>query len=81
MQPSTRLVWDAVDDPNLAGYRVHWRDTTSPVWENSRFVGDVTDFVFEGLVIDNFLFGVSAVGRDGNESTVVFPNERIPRGR
>ena len=81
VQPSTRLIWDAVDDPNLAGYRVHWRDTTSPIWENSRFVGDVTEFVLEGLVIDNYLFGVSAVGQDGNESVVVFPNERIPRGR
>ena len=33
----------------------------------------------EGLVIDNYLFGVAAVGRDGNESVVSFPTGQIPR--
>ena len=79
VQPSTTLAWDAVDDPGLAGYRVYWRDTTAPQWQHSRFVGSVTEFVLEGMVIDNYLFGVAAVGRDGNESLVSFPSGQLRR--
>jgi hypothetical protein len=78
-QPSAILAWDAVDDPNLAGYRVYWRDTTAPQWEHSRFVGNVTQHTFENVIIDNWLFGVAAVGKDGNESVVVFPTSQIAR--
>ncbi|MFN2316399.1 MAG: peptidase M28, partial [Gemmatimonadales bacterium] len=78
-QPSTRLAWDAVESPDLAGYKVYWRDTTAPQWEHSRFVGNVTEFTLENLVIDNYLFGVASVGRDGNESVVVFPSAQIRR--
>ena len=81
VRPSTRLMWDAVADPGLAGYKVYWRDTTAPQWQHSRFVGNVTEFTLEGLVIDNFLYGVAAVGTDGNESLVSFPSGQIPRGR
>ena len=81
MRPSTTLQWEAVDDPRLAGYKVYWRDTTAPRWQRSRWVGDVDVFTLEGLVIDNYLFGVAAVGRDGNESAVAFPNGQIRRRR
>ena len=80
-RPSARLAWDAQDDPNLAGYKLYWRDTTSPQWQWSRWVGDVTEATLENVIIDNFLFGVAAVGKDGNESPVVFPGGQIPRGR
>ena len=79
VRPSTTLAWEAVDDPRVAGYKVYWRDTTAPQWQHSRWVGDVTRFTLEGLVIDNYLFGVAAVGRDGNESVVAFPRGQIPR--
>ena len=79
VQPSTTLEWDAVDDPNLAGYKIYWRDTTAPQWQHARFVGNVTTFTLENLVIDNYLFGVAAVGRDGNESVVSFPTAQIRR--
>ncbi len=79
VRPSTTLEWDAVADPRVAGYRVYWRETTAPRWQNSRWVGDVTAFTLEGLVIDNFLFGVAAVGMDGHESVVTFPGGRIAR--
>jgi hypothetical protein len=52
---------------------VYWRDTTAPQWSHSRWVGDVTRFTLENLVIDNFVYGVAAVGRDGHESVVAFP--------
>lgn len=77
VRASTTLSWDPVDAPNLAGYKVYWRLTTEPQWRWSRWVGDVTEFTLENLVIDNYLFGVAAVGRDGNESPVVFPTALI----
>ena len=77
VRPTTRLRWDAVDHPDLAGYKIYWRDTTAPQWQHSRFVGDVTEFALEGMVIDNYLFGVAAVSTEGHESLVAFPTERM----
>ena len=77
VQPSTTLRWDAVDDPTLAGYRIYWRPTDESHWTHSRFVGDVTEHTLENIVIDNYLFGVAAVGADGHESPVVFPGAMI----
>ena len=79
VRPSTTLEWEPVDDPRLAGYKVYWRDTTAPQWQHARWVGDATSHTLEGLVIDNYLFGVAAVGRDGNESVISFPTGQIPR--
>ncbi len=80
VQPSTTLQWDPVDDPDLAGYKLYWRDTTFPQWQHFREVGkDVTEFTLTGMVIDNYLFGVASVGTDGNESVVVFPSGRLRR--
>jgi Zn-dependent M28 family amino/carboxypeptidase len=81
VQPSTSLAWEAVDDPNLAGYKIYWRETTAPQWRYSRFAGRVTAFTLENLVIDNYLFGVASVGKDGNESVVVFPSGQMRRRR
>ncbi len=77
VKPDTQLAWEKVNAKNLAGYKIYWRETTSPQWEYSRYVGDVTEFTLKGIVIDNFLFGVAAVGKDGNESVVVFPSAII----
>ena len=38
-----------------------------------RFVGKVDTHVLEGLVVDNYFFGVASVSTDGAESPVVFP--------
>jgi hypothetical protein len=71
--PSARLSWAPVRDPNLAGYKVYWRTTTSPSWDHGRWVGTRTTAVMENLAVDDWLFGVASVARDGNESPVVFP--------
>ena len=73
VQPSVKFKWDKVD--GAIGYKIYWRDTTSPTWDNSRYVADVLEFILDGIVIDNFFFGVSSVGKDGYESPVVFPNK------
>ncbi len=77
VQPSTKLSWDALPADKVAGYKIYWRDTTSPTWDNSRYVGNVSAFTLEGIVIDNYFFGVSAVDKSGNESVIVFPEKLI----
>ncbi|WP_109852308.1 M28 family peptidase [Aquimarina sp. AU58] len=75
VEPSAKFKWKKANDPNIKGYKIYWRDTTSPTWDHSRFVGNVDNFVLDGIVIDNFFFGIAAVGKNGHESPVVFPSE------
>ncbi|MEO6347934.1 MAG: M28 family metallopeptidase [Aquaticitalea sp.] len=75
VEPSAKLKWDKVD--GAVGYKIYWRDTTSPTWDQSRYVGDVTEFTLDGIVIDNSYFGVASIGKDGHESVVTFPNQII----
>ena len=72
VEPSVKLKWDKAE--GAIGYKIYWRETTSPTWDYSRYVGDVSEFTLEGIVIDNYFFGVASVGKDGHESVVVFPN-------
>ena len=71
---SVKFKWEKVNDPNIAGYKIYWRDTTSPIWQYERFIGDINSYKLEGIVIDNFFFGISTVGKNGFESQIVFPN-------
>jgi len=73
VQPSVKLKWDKVD--GAIGYKIYWRDTTSPTWDYSRYVGDTDLYELEGIVIDNFFFGIASVNAQGYESIVVFPNQ------
>ena len=73
VEPSTKLRWEKVGG-DVAGYKIYWRNTTSPVWQHSRYVGDVSEFMLNGIVIDNFFFGVASVGKNGHESLVTFPS-------
>ena len=72
VEADAKLAWSKVD--GAFGYKVYWRETTSPTWDHSRYVGDVSEITLDGIVIDNSFFGVSAVGANGHESPVVFPN-------
>ncbi len=71
VQPSAKLRWAPV--PGAIGYKIYWRDTTSPTWDHSKYVGNVSEYTLNGIVIDNFLFGVASVGEDGHESIIAFP--------
>ena len=73
LSTDTELRWDANKEPDLAGYEIVWRDTTAPVWTNSKAVGNVTSFTMKGMSKDNFFFGVRAIDREGNRSQVVYP--------
>ena len=74
VEASVKFKWEKVKDPNVIGYKIYWRDTTSPTWQNERFVGDINKYTLKGIVIDNFYFGIATVGKNGFESPVVFPN-------
>lgn len=73
VEASAKLKWDKV--AGAKGYKIYWRDTTSPTWDHSRYVTNITEFTIEGIVIDNSFFGVASVGENGHESVVVFPNK------
>jgi hypothetical protein len=82
--PDTVVSWKPGADAPLAsgGHRVWWRDTTSPQWRFNRLTGG-DSLTLAGVNIDDWFFGVSAVGTDGYESPVVFPGvtgsfDRIP---
>lgn len=76
VQPSTSLSWAPANDNEkelIKGYRIYWRYTDQPQWQFSRYVGNVTQFTLENVVIDNYFFGVASVAENGLESPVVFP--------
>ncbi|PTB97124.1 peptidase M28 [Marivirga lumbricoides] len=78
VEPSVKLAWETQESDDIIGYKIYWRLTTSPTWDNSRFVGKVDKYTLEGIVVDNYYFGVAAVSKSGNESVVAFP-ERVIR--
>jgi hypothetical protein len=73
LENDTQLLWDANTEPDLAGYRIVWRDTTSPVWQHSQWAGNVTEHRIKGKSKDNYFFGVQAVDNDGNVSVASYP--------
>jgi hypothetical protein len=62
------LRWTA--SPRAVAYRIFWRDTWSSDWQHSQTIGNVTEFVLPNVSIDDFVFGVAAIGADGQESLV-----------
>ena len=72
LENDTALLWQANTEPDLAGYRVVWRETTAAQWQGAQFVGNVTEARVR-LSKDNYFFGVQAVDRDGNVSVATYP--------
>ncbi|GAA4197225.1 M20/M25/M40 family metallo-hydrolase [Streptosporangium oxazolinicum] len=68
----TDLVWTRGTEPDLAGYEIVWRETTSPDWTHVIPVGDVTEVRID-LSKDNVFFGVQAVDKAGHRSPAAFP--------
>jgi hypothetical protein len=56
--------------PGAVAYRIYWRDTWSNDWQRSQTIGNVTQFVLPNVSIDDFVFGVSAISADGQESLI-----------
>ncbi|HVP00188.1 MAG TPA: M28 family peptidase [Bryobacteraceae bacterium] len=73
------LKWKSeTPEADLAGYAILWRSTTSPYWEHEIFVGKATEYLLPDVSIDELVFGVKAIDKDGNES-LVSPYVQAPR--
>lgn len=67
----TTVSWTA--SPGAARYRVWKRATTAANWADPvEASGSATSLTLEGVIIDDWFFGVSAVSADGHESPVQF---------
>ena len=73
---AAHLRWQ--ESPGAVGYRIVWRETWAMDWEHEIFVGPGTEHVFEDISIDDYTFGIAAVGPGGHES-LVHPYVRPPR--
>ncbi len=63
------LKWKSENpEPDIAGYVVLMRSTTSPFWEREVFVGNVTEYTMPNVSIDDLVFGIKAIDKEGNES-------------
>ncbi len=62
------LRWEPSE--GASGYRIFWREAWGMDWEHELLVGDVTEFTLPDISIDDYHFGVAAVGPDGHESLV-----------
>ncbi|HLF19586.1 MAG TPA: hypothetical protein VI704_02240 [Bacteroidota bacterium] len=68
--------WSRNKEPDVAGYFVRTRETSSPVWQGAIFTKDTT--LTLKVSKDDYLFGVQAVDSGGNVSLVTMPR---PVGR
>jgi len=72
LENDSTLTWDASPGGLATEYEVLWRATTSPEWEHSQKVGNVTRTTMK-LSKDNVIFAVQAVDRAGHRSLPVVP--------
>jgi len=78
LENDTTIRWTPNTEPDLAGYRVVWRDTTAPQWEHALDVPkETTRTTVRGVSKDNVIFGVEAVDTAGHASPAVYPKPRM----
>jgi Zn-dependent M28 family amino/carboxypeptidase len=73
----TLLRWSPSPEPDVAGYEVVWRATTSATWEHAVDAGSATELRVP-INKDDVLFGVRAYDRDGWQSPATFA-KALPR--
>ncbi|MGH9513637.1 MAG: M28 family metallopeptidase [Terriglobales bacterium] len=73
VENDSTLTWTPSPGGRAAAYELLWRDTTSPDWEHSQPLGQVTQ-VTSPLSKDNVIFAVRAVDKDGHRSLAVVPS-------
>ena len=65
------LRWELSNpEPDLAGFIVLMRSTTAPDWEREIWAGNVKEFTLKNTSIDQVVFGVKSIDREGHESPV-----------
>jgi hypothetical protein len=70
--------WEA--SAGATAYRVVWREAWEPDWQFEITLGDVTEYTLSDISIDDYVFGVVAIGPSGHES-LVSAYVRSPRAR
>ncbi|MEY4938924.1 MAG: hypothetical protein RIQ93_659 [Verrucomicrobiota bacterium] len=73
----TTIRWAANAEPDLAGYRIVWRETTAFPWQHETVVPKaVTRHKIPGFSKDNVIFGVQALDAAGHASPATYPKPR-----
>jgi hypothetical protein len=75
----THIRWKANPEPDVAGYRIVWRETAATDWQHFRDVGNVTRATLPDVLKDDYQFGVQAYDRDGNLSVAAYPKPVVIR--
>ena len=68
----TTLRWSPSPEPDVAGYEIVWRETTTSTWQQVHDAGKVTEITLP-MSKDNYFFGVRAYDAGGYRSPVSFP--------
>jgi len=71
LESGTTLRWTANGEPDVAGYEVVWRPTTSSNWDGVVDAGLTTEWLSEASK-DNYFFGVRAYDASGLRGPVTF---------
>jgi hypothetical protein len=76
LENDATLHWAPNVEPDLAGYRIVWRETTAPFWEQALNVpASLNRKTLRDLSKDNVIFGVEAVDTAGHASPAVYARE------
>ncbi|HXN15375.1 MAG TPA: M28 family metallopeptidase [Usitatibacter sp.] len=78
LESNTTLRWQANPEPDVAGYRIVWRETTAPLWQHAKDVGNVTRATLIDISKDTFIFGVQAYDAEGHLSVAAYPRPYRP---
>jgi putative aminopeptidase FrvX len=81
LENDTTLRWTANTESDIAGYRIVWRETTAPFWQQHRDVGNVTRYTLQGVSKDDVVFGIVAIDKNGNASVATYPKPYRPPPR
>jgi len=73
LQNDTTLRWEPNQEPDVAGYRIVWRDTTSAFWQHHQDVPAATNRFTVPVSKDDVIFGLEVFDTSGHVSTAVYP--------
>jgi len=77
--PDAKIIWNAEEDSQRAGFEILWRETTEPRWQVFQFVTSARETALKGVSTDNHFFAVRSVGKNGTRSIAVAASaRRIP---
>jgi hypothetical protein len=82
VKPDVTITFEAAPDPERTGFEILAKETTEARWTVNRTVAAAGAVTLEGLRIDDLLFAVRAVGKNGERSIAVNgkPQVRKPAG-